>query len=77
MKKSEFVKKTLKHKLNTVFGCEGTVERAIDIFEDLGMLPPHYIRDLTKKEALEFSTKNIELEQGDIMGCNEWESEDE
>jgi hypothetical protein len=40
MKKSEFVKKALKHRLNTVFGCEGTVERAIDMFEDLGMLPP-------------------------------------
>lgn len=40
MKKSEFIEKVLKHPNNTVFVDEAIVERAIEVFEDLGMMPP-------------------------------------
>lgn len=40
MKKSEFIEKVLKHKLNTIFVHPEQVERAIKIFEELGMAPP-------------------------------------
>lgn len=40
MKRSDFIKKVLKHGKNTVFVDEAIVERTLEIFEDLGMLPP-------------------------------------
>ena len=46
MKKSEFIKKVLKSKRNTVFVNLEQVENSLMIFESLGMLPPiDYIDD--------------------------------
>ncbi len=40
MKKSEFIKKVLKSKSNTVFVNEDQVENAIEVFLKIGMVPP-------------------------------------
>lgn len=40
MKRSTMIKKALKHPLNTVCVNEEQVERMLEIFEKLGMLPP-------------------------------------
>ena len=40
MKKSEFIKQVLEHQENTVFTSEGTIEAAVDLFIELGMLVP-------------------------------------
>lgn len=52
MKKSEFLEKVATHRLNTVFTEYGQIERAIDIFEDLGMLPPYSDHEGLYNEAL-------------------------
>ena len=40
MKKSEFIKKVLKSRRNTVFVNKEQVENALEVFESFGMLPP-------------------------------------
>jgi hypothetical protein len=40
MKRSEFYKKVLKNKFNTVFTTKEQVENALEVFESLGMRPP-------------------------------------
>jgi len=40
MKKSDFIKKVLKSRRNTVFVNKEQVENSIMIFESLGMMPP-------------------------------------
>ena len=62
MKRSNFIKKVLKNKNNTVFTTKGQVENAIEVFEKLGMFPP-YVQDPYRDE-------------GHIMFC-EWEPENE
>lgn len=43
MKRSEFIKKVLKSKDNTVFTTKEQVQNSLELFEKLGMLPPiHY-----------------------------------
>lgn len=67
MKKIDFIKKVLKHDKNTVFVSEAIVERTLEIFEDLGMLPPK-------------SLNTIILKKGLVRGYTtmfEWEHEDE
>ena len=65
MKKSDFIEKVLKHDKNTVFVSKAIVERTLEIFEDLGMLPPYFQGSLTNYDI--------------AMGSNpyRWESEDE
>jgi len=41
MKKSDFIKKVLKSRKNTVFVNEEQVSNSLEIFESLGMLPPY------------------------------------
>jgi hypothetical protein len=67
MKKSDFIKKVLKHDINTVFVDEAIVERTLEIFEDLGMLPPKSLDTITLKKG---------LVRGYTM-MFEWEPEDE
>jgi hypothetical protein len=43
MKRSEMIKNTLNHKLNTVCVTSEQVEVMLEVFEDLGMLPPYTI----------------------------------
>ena len=45
MKRSDFVKKVLKSRSNTVFVNEEQVINAMTVFESLGMLPPVIERD--------------------------------
>ena len=52
MKRSTVIKKALNHTLNTVCVNEEQVERMLEVFEKLGMLPPqtskpihHYNQD--------------------------------
>ena len=52
MKRSTMIKKALNHNLNTVCVNEEQVERMLEVFEKLGMLPPqtskpihHYNQD--------------------------------
>jgi hypothetical protein len=40
MKRSTMIKKALNHDLNTVCVNEEQVERMLEVFEELGMLPP-------------------------------------
>ena len=40
MKRSTLIKKALNHDLNTVCVNEAQVERMLEVFEKLGMLPP-------------------------------------
>lgn len=40
MKRSTLIKKALNHDLNTVCVNEEQVERMLEVFEKLGMLPP-------------------------------------
>jgi hypothetical protein len=40
MKRSTMIKKALNHTLNTVCVNEEQVERMLEVFEKLGMLPP-------------------------------------
>jgi hypothetical protein len=40
MKRSTMIKKALNHNLNTVCVNEEQVERVLEVFEKLGMLPP-------------------------------------
>lgn len=40
MKRSTMIKKALNHYLNTVCVNEAQVERMLEVFEKLGMLPP-------------------------------------
>ena len=40
MKRSTVIKKALNHDLNTVCVNEEQVERMLEVFEKLGMLPP-------------------------------------
>ena len=65
MKRSDFIKKALDHDLNSLFVTEEQVERAIELFEDLGMLPPF----------------TGGPESDDLVGCfallNEWDVENE
>jgi hypothetical protein len=65
MKKSDFIEKVLKHDKNTVFVSKAIVERTLEIFEDLGMLPPYFQGSLTNYDI--------------AMGSNpyRWELEDE
>ena len=40
MKKSEFIRKVLKSRKNTVFVNKEQVENALEVFEKIGMVPP-------------------------------------
>jgi len=40
MKRSTMIKKALNHDLNTVCVNEAQVDRMLEVFEKLGMLPP-------------------------------------
>ena len=64
MKKSDFIEKVLKHDKNTVFVSKAIVERTLEIFEDLGMLPPTFYDEKYSKETY-----------GKFI--NVWEPEDE
>ena len=62
MKRSDFIKKVLKSKRNTVFVNEEQVENSLMIFESLGMIPPYIESDLGYCERCDSA---------------EWEDEDE
>jgi hypothetical protein len=48
MKKEAFIQKVLNHKLNTLFVDREQVERALEIFEGLGMKPPSATGEFSK-----------------------------
>lgn len=69
MKRSKMIKKALNHTLNTVCVNEEQVERMLEVFEKLGMLPPQ-------------TSKPIHHYNQDALQClteayHKWESEDE
>jgi hypothetical protein len=69
MKRSTLIKKALDHDLNTVCVNAEQVERMLEVFEKLGMLPPQTsapIRDYNQ-DALQCLTK----------AYHKWEPEDE
>ena len=63
MKRSTLIKKALKHKLNTICVNKEQVERMLEVFEKLGMLPP-FVDQYESNTSL------------DLIG-NRWEPEDE
>ena len=63
MKRSTMIKKALNHTLNTVCVNEEQVERMLELFEKLGMLPP-FVDQYESDTSL------------DLIG-NRWEPEDE
>ena len=69
MKRSTMIKKALNHELNTVCVNEEQVERMLEVFEKLGMLPPQ-------------TSKPIHHYNQDALQClteayHKWEREDE
>jgi hypothetical protein len=69
MKRSTIIKKALNHDLNTVCVNEEQVERMLEVFEKLGMLPPQ-------------TSKPIHHYNQDALQClteayHKWELEDE
>jgi hypothetical protein len=69
MKRSTMIKKALNHDLNTVCVNEEQVERMLEVFEKLGMLPPQ-------------TSKPIHHYNQDALQClteayHKWEREDE
>ena len=69
MKRSTMIKKALNHDLNTVCVNEEQVERMLEVFEKLGMLPPQ-------------TSKPIHHYNQDALQClteayHKWETEDE
>ena len=69
MKRSTMIKKALNHNLNTVCVNEEQVERMLEVFEKLGMLPPQ-------------TSKPIHHYNQDALQClteayHKWEPEDE
>jgi hypothetical protein len=69
MKRSTMIKKALNHDLNTVCVNEEQVERMLEVFEKLGMLPPQ-------------TSKPIHHYNQDALQClteayHKWEPEDE
>jgi hypothetical protein len=63
VKRSTLIKKALKHKLNTICVNKEQVERMLEVFEKLGMLPP-FVDQYESNTSL------------DLIG-NRWEPEDE
>lgn len=74
MKRSTMIKKALNHDLNTVCVNEEQVERMLEVFEKLGMLPPE-----TKATPSDFSNTGFTQEFLDEHNftISKWESEDE
>jgi hypothetical protein len=74
MKRSTMIKKALNHTSNT--GClnEEQVERMLEVFEKLGMLPPE-----TKATPSDLSNTGFTQEFLDEhnFSVSKWESEDE
>jgi hypothetical protein len=69
MKRSTMIKRALNHDLNTVCVNEEQVERMLELFEKLGMLPPQ-------------TSKPIHHYNQDALQClteayHKWEPEDE
>jgi hypothetical protein len=69
MKRSTIIKKALNHTLSTVCVNEEQVERMLEVFEKLGMLPPQ-------------TSKPIHHYNQDALQClteayHKWEREDE
>jgi len=69
MKRSTMIKKALNHNLNTVCVNVEQVERMLEVFEKLGMLPPQ-------------TSKPIHHYNQDALQClteayHRWETEDE
>ena len=50
MKKSHLIQKILHHDLNTIFVNKEQVERVLEIFEDLELLPPFTDKTTNKTE---------------------------
>lgn len=63
MRRSTMIKKALKHKLNTICVNKEQVERMLEVFEKLGMLPP-FVDQYESNTSL------------DLIGSR-WETEDE
>lgn len=85
MKRSDFIKKVLKSKKNTVFTNKEQVENSLEIFESLGMLPPEIKNPELPKDMSLFQhatekilenkyNKTIKLPEE--FYANKWESED-
>ncbi len=74
MKRSTMIKKALNHTSNTVCVNEAQVERMLEVFEKLGMLPPE-----TKATPSDFSNTGFTQEFLDEHNftVSKWESEDE
>ena len=69
MKRSTMIKKALNHTLNTVCVNEEQVERMLELFEKLEMLPP--------KACIEGSVRVGDGERTIYRNVHEWEPENE
>lgn len=66
MKKTEFIKKVLEHDLNTIFVEPQLVDRAIEIFENLGMSPPEWeVKTYFDKFGCKVTKESVEWEPED------------
>ena len=76
MKKSEFIKRVLRSRRNTVFTTKEQVEVALKIFESLGILPPNV---KVTREIYGNNKGDIELLKDIVSYDYEicWEPEDE
>lgn len=79
MKRSEFIKKVLKSKANTVFTTKEQVENSLEIFEKLGMLPPPKSVDCVTDYLLYAYYDRVENVSGNYEEVNVsllWDKED-
>jgi len=72
MKRSTMIKKALKHKLNTICVNEAQVDRMLEIFEKLGMLPPE--TKATPEDFTHIDFTQEFLDNHDFT-VNRWEEE--
>jgi hypothetical protein len=72
MKRSTIIKKALKHKLNTICVNEAQVDRMLEIFEKLGMLPPE--TKATPEDFTHIDFTQEFLDNHDFT-VNRWEEE--
>lgn len=74
MKRSEFIKRVLRSRRNTVFTTKEQVEVALKIFESLGILPPYWIPE---DHGYTYGDEPSGEPNGFGISVNKWEPEDE
>ncbi len=74
MKRSTMIKKALNHTSNTVCVNEEQVERMLEVFEKLGMLPPETKATPSDLSNIVFTQEFLDEHN---FSVNKWEPEDE